>query len=234
MDSFKFGKTLHVLAVVTLATFAVCSGKANATSIENDRGTLEEKDAAENPVLVCYWGTWSHYRGGNGQFRVENIDPFLCTHLVYTFFLLDETTSTVKYADPWLDLPPPPAYPDGGLDNIRNTINLRNTNPDLKITMAIGGWTEGSTKYSDMAKDPRKRRAFILSIISMIRLWDFDGIDMDWEYPARRGGLAEDKQNFVLLLKELREELDKVNRPGKDPLLLTSAFGCGQDTIEAA
>ncbi|CAL8099114.1 unnamed protein product [Orchesella dallaii] len=232
MATFKTGFNFHLLAVTTVGLLCIVPHiKANVGTNGNNSVVLI-KDKVENPILVCYWGTWSHYRLGAGQFRVENIDPNLCTHLVYSFFLLEEATSKVTYADAWLDLPS--TYPGGGLDNIRKTIALRQGNRNLKITMAIGGWNEGSIKYSNMAADPAKRQVFISSIIEMIQLWDFDGIDMDWEYPGKRGGLAEDKQNFVLLLKELREALDQVARPGKDPLLLTSAFGCGQDTIDAA
>lgn len=33
--------------------------------------------------LVCYYGTWAVYRPDGGKFAVENIDPFLCTHVIY-------------------------------------------------------------------------------------------------------------------------------------------------------
>lgn len=41
--------------------------------------------ADDKPEVVCYWGSWSIYRNGLGQYKTENIDPKLCTIIVYTF-----------------------------------------------------------------------------------------------------------------------------------------------------
>lgn len=38
--------------------------------------------------VVCYFTNWSQYRRGLGKFTPENIDPFLCTHLIYAFAFL--------------------------------------------------------------------------------------------------------------------------------------------------
>jgi GH18 family chitinase len=35
--------------------------------------------------VVCYFGSWSVYRPGDGKFDVENIDPMICTHLIFGF-----------------------------------------------------------------------------------------------------------------------------------------------------
>lgn len=88
---------------------------------------------------------------------------------------------------------------------ISQTIALKQRNPKLKILAVVGGWNEGSTKYSAMAADPAKRATFVSSTLAFIQQHGFDGLDLDWEYPAQRGGSAADKQNFVTLLREIKE-----------------------------
>lgn len=85
--------------------------------------------------------------------------------------------------------------------------SLKAINPAVKTLAAVGGWNEGSVKYSNMAKDPAKRRRFIETSRDFLLQHGFNGLDMDWEYPAQREGDANvDKANFVTLLKELKEE----------------------------
>lgn len=34
---------------------------------------------------MCYYTNWAGYRSGDGKFSVDDIDPNLCTHLIYSF-----------------------------------------------------------------------------------------------------------------------------------------------------
>ena len=54
-----------------------------------------------------------------------------------------------------------------------------------------------------MARDQNKRKKFAASALSFIRRHNFDGLDLDWEYPGKRGGKPEDKENFILLIQDL-------------------------------
>ena len=35
--------------------------------------------------VVCYYTNWSVYRKGLAKYTPQNINPYLCTHLVYAF-----------------------------------------------------------------------------------------------------------------------------------------------------
>lgn len=47
---------------------------------------------------------------------------------------------------------------------------LKKTNPNLKITVATGGWAAGSEKYSKMAASTKARETFISSVVDLLRL----------------------------------------------------------------
>lgn len=80
---------------------------------------------------------------------------------------------------------------------------LKSTNPNLKTLLAMGGWSATSGPYSNMASSASTRSVFINSLIAWLRQYNFDGVDMDWEFPAYalRGGIPADYTNFALLIK---------------------------------
>jgi chitinase len=80
-------------------------------------------------------------------------------------------------------------------------------NNGLTALMAIGGWNEGSIKYSQMAATQVGRDFFADSVVTFVKKYNFDGLDVDWEYPTQRGGAPEDKENFSLLLETLANKL---------------------------
>lgn len=73
----------------------------------------------------------------------------------------------IKYlsiSDPWQDL-----SDDYGKNGFGRINMLKTTNPHLKVLLAIGGWNEGSPKYSKMAGNAGKRGRFVKSALEFVR-----------------------------------------------------------------
>lgn len=89
---------------------------------------------------------------------------------------------------------------------IEEMMEMKIKHRGVKTLLSIGGWTytHFKTTLQDAAQTHKGRARFINSAVDLLKDLGFDGIDIDWEYPAD----DEEATNYVLLLKELREALD--------------------------
>lgn len=65
-----------------------------------------------------------------------------------------------------------------------------------------------------MAKSTQNQDAFFESLITFMQRHNFDGVDLDWEYPVAddRGGIKADFQNYVTMISRLRQRLNQTGR----------------------
>ena len=47
--------------------------------------------------VVCYYANWAVYRQGDAKFTPQNINPYLCTHLIYAFGGLGKDDTLVPF-----------------------------------------------------------------------------------------------------------------------------------------
>jgi len=177
-------------------------------SINNEKSTGKSQH-----IIVGYYPAWKSYEG----YTPDKVDVSKLTHINYAFANIG--------ADYRISM----GYPDKDPANFEMFKELKKINPDLKILISVGGWN-WSGKFSDMAATEENRNAFADSCVEFITEYGLDGVDLDWEYPVG-GGLetnsrsTDDKQNFTLLLCNIREKLNAQGLKDNKKYLLTIAAG---------
>lgn len=97
-----------------------------------------------------------------------------------------------------------------GTQRLQGLVALKATHPQLKVVISVGGWTVGG--FSEAASTAAGRQRFSDSAAQLLAVNHADGLDVDWEYPGHsESGIKsspQDRDNFTLLLKNLRTTLD--------------------------
>ncbi|KJD31181.1 chitinase [Tamlana nanhaiensis] len=161
------------------------------------------------------------YVAGYEDFDPSDIDASKLTHINYAFANIID--GNVNFELPTDSL------------KIAHTIALKKQNPDLKVMFSIGGWV-WSDQFSTIAAYNDSRVKFAKSAVALMQYHGFDGIDVDWEFPGQRGEdnifSPKDKENFTLLLAELRKQLELESAKTNTHYLLTIATGANQAYID--
>ncbi|KAJ1328089.1 Glycosyl hydrolases family 18 [Microdochium nivale] len=173
-----------------------------------------------------YWTNWSGY---GRQFPPQKLRPGLMNQIIYAFLNV-RANGTVFSGDTWADIEQ--RHPTDSLNATGNNVYgavkqiglIKKNNRHIKVLLSIGGAT-WSTNFSAAAGSAATRANFAKSSVQLVKDWGFDGIDIDWESPANTA----DADNFVLLLKAVRAELDAYSRrsAGGYHFLLTAAMPAG-------
>ncbi|KAI5075748.1 hypothetical protein GOP47_0009824, partial [Adiantum capillus-veneris] len=164
-------------------------------------GSLHKQTNCTAPILPVK----SAYFFYGQALAAADVDATAFTHIFYAFALMDNATFNVL-----------PAPEDGGIIN-NFSATVRESNPKVKTLLAIGGASSDATAFSNMAATSATRAAFINQSIAAARLYSFDGLDLDWEFPQSDADMA----NLGELFGEWRAAVQKENP--KSPLLLTAA-----------
>ena len=154
-----------------------------------------------------------YYGKGRPDYQLSRVPVQKLTHLIYS------------HAVPTAQGDCEMAHPDVDIPNLQSLRVLRAQNPNLLVLLSVGGWS-GSRYFSDIAATPSARSRFSTSCLRIVTQYGLDGIDIDWEYPVTGGKQTDhkrksDKENFVLLLRQLRSDLQRKQHP-----LLTIASTC--------
>lgn len=192
-------------------------------------------NAQSCPEIIGYFPNWQWYD------RAQLLNPMTIQYEKYSIinyaFFKPETNGSISSTDAWADqnlllgqinwsTSPITYYPN-------TSIIERAHNANTKVLPSIGGWTL-SDNFPGIAASALKRTQFAHSCCDLIRTYNFDGIDIDWEYPgyATHSGTLADKQNFTIFLQQIKDSLTALGTQQGKTYLLTACFGASKSNME--
>ncbi|KAF7316287.1 Chitin-binding type-1 domain-containing protein [Mycena indigotica] len=146
---------------------------------------------------IGYYEGWAVTRACS-SYPPEMISAETLTHINFAFALIDGSSYAIKEMSP------------GDAALWTRTTALKKNNVALKVFLSIGGWSFNdpptSNVFSNLVASAANTAAFINSALQTLQAYGFDGIDVDWEYPAAydRGGNPADKANFVTFMAKVK------------------------------
>ena len=152
-------------------------------------------------VNFGYYEEWATYRSGSCnplQPNAIDVAAFGYTHLAFSFAGISSSGLIEPYNGNSQEYIPKYA----------SFNSLKTSHPQLKTLIAVGGWTFSQSRFVYAASTPTTRANFAQSVVTFLTDYNFDGIDIDWEYPVTRQGSPADYDNYPLLCLALREAFD--------------------------
>ncbi|AFK20875.1 PKD domain-containing protein (plasmid) [Haloferax mediterranei ATCC 33500] len=198
-------------------TVTLTVGNEDGTDTTSKQVTVSQNAPSDEFSVVGYYPSWK----GNEdyQYYPEDIPFDKVTDVLYAFLNVKSDGSVV--------------IPDSEVDHkglLQSFADLKQgPAADTTLKLSIGGWAL-SPGFEDAAANEANRTRFAETAVSLMRKYDFDGIDIDWEHPGpNRGacecGSSEGPANHVKLLKAVRNKLDTVEEEDGRTYYLSVANG---------
>lgn len=178
--------------------------------------------------IVGYYPNWQWYD------RSKLVNPSSIAYSKYSIinycFFKPEASGLISNTDTWADenllqgqinwsTTPTSYYPNTSIIDLAHTAGT-------KVMVSIGGWTL-SDNFPSIAADASKRAVFAGECNRLLSFYNFDGIDIDWEYPgyAAHSGTVSDKANFTIFMQQIRDSISALGLRNGKTYKLSACFG---------
>jgi chitinase len=97
----------------------------------------------------------------------------------------------------------------------------------VKVLLSLGGWGWDQQFAAIVSKTEAEDR-YVTAVMTIVDEYDYDGIDLDWEYPDTKDEVA----GFDRLCKRFRQQLDELGRRKRRHLSQTMAASANPGTLK--
>jgi chitinase len=200
------------------------------SAVEMSEAVVIELKPCDDPLAMtvnqAYWRSWSSDRPETcNKFEASDIDDQTYTHLVYSFASISAAGLVEPWAGSWDEV-----------EKYKEFNKVKQRNPEIKTIIAV---TEGifygggmnPVSFTEIVETQDSRMVFAQSVVSFLDMYDFDGIDLDWEAPLDRdkGGSPDNFIRYVELAEEIRSAIEE---SGKGYLLTIALPGTDWEQLD--
>jgi chitinase len=159
----------------------------------------QTKEKAPDKVFVGYV-----YR------RPQKVNFHLYTHLCHAFLVADEDGK----------VRPSKTCPSRQL--VADAHKAR-----VKVLLSLGGWG-WDKQFATIVSKAEAEDRYVKAVMAIVDKYDYDGIDLDWEYPDTKAKVT----GFDRLSRRFRKELDALGRKKGRHLFQTMAASANPSTLK--
>ena len=246
----KLKKNLKTFVAFSAITALLLTNGIPTNALAKYSDTTEVTSQATTGLRnVMYYGDWSIW-GGQGNFYPKDIPADKLTHLNFAFMDFNASGELI-----YCDKDAATGHPLGNAGVTYGDVNggilnafqvLKAENPNLKIGVSLGGWSK-SGDFSTIAANASTRAKFVENVMKFIKYTNMDFVDLDWEYPGdyrepdktdntndegTPNASPQDKDNYILLLQDLKNALNKQGKELGKTYELSVALPAGVSKIE--
>ncbi|KAJ7489453.1 glycosyl hydrolases family 18-domain-containing protein [Mycena latifolia] len=201
---------------------------------------IEKRATAK--VSMAYFTNWGIYAATDRYCRLDPYPwatkiyhhipyPIPVPDVLYSFADVNPSSGVIALTDPYAD--EQKHYPTDSWSETGNNLYgclkqlylLKLANRNLKVMLSIGGWTYSQAGHFAFVTNAAARATFVSGAVQLIEDYGFDGIDLDFEYPAN----AAQGQGFADLFTALRTAFDALaaRKGDANTYLLSVAVSAG-------
>lgn len=247
----EFKKLKKVVSVFTLSMIAMTTINVSALPISSqvEQSKVQANKTDFDRKIVGYFPEWAYRSAEHNYFNVTDLQWDSLTHIQYSFAMVDPSTNKITLGDKFAALEEDfkgmdlsyngqkieldTSLPYKGHFNVLQ--QMKKKYPDVELLMSVGGWA-GSRGFYTMLDTDEGINTFVQSCVDFVRQYNFDGIDIDFEFPSStsQSGNPEDfdvseprrktiNARYNIMMKKLNQALDKAAEEDNKQYRLTAA-----------
>lgn len=97
----------------------------------------------------------------------------------------------------------------------------------VKVLVSAGGWG-WDKQFAKIVSDREAEERYARAVLQIVDQYDYDGLDLDWEYPDT----ADEITGFERLARRFRKELDAIGKRKGRPMLQTMAAAANPEMLK--